>query len=155
MQAQITTQRRCEPTQRTPAGEINCSTAPAASGTVVIKPAATSPRPIASTKAGRYVSPRPTIKLNETASPVEALKSARESTERSRAASTATGSSRRAAAHGRTGRTGLTTRVCIRKLDRSSGKCRRRAVDSGAQAAAVVCYSARNIRVRRPPRGSW
>ncbi len=53
MRAQNTIQRRYDPSCRQAAGATSWNTEPASSGRVVISPAAISPFPAASAKAGR------------------------------------------------------------------------------------------------------
>ena len=68
------------PPLRTIRGESNCSTAPASSGTVDTSPQANWLALTARTKAGRYVSPIPTITLVAVPSAVEARYLAQRST---------------------------------------------------------------------------
>ncbi len=75
--AQTTTQRRCEPSLRTAAGDASCSRAPAIIGTEATRPETTSPIPKARAKAGKYVSPMPTISEKPSPSPRLARKSLR------------------------------------------------------------------------------
>ena len=69
--AQKTVQRRYLPSRRTIRGESSCRTAPANSGTVDTRPLASWLLLAAKTKAGRYVSPIPTITLVAVPSAVE------------------------------------------------------------------------------------
>ena len=60
---QATTQTRLLPTRASAKGANSCRIAPAITGTLAVRPAATGPRPRASAKAGKKVSPQPTMRL--------------------------------------------------------------------------------------------
>src|SRR4029453_14180382 len=72
-----TPQRRCERMRATPQGVASCSSAPTSMGCVATSPAAASPYPAASAKAGTYASPAPTMKLKPTPSPTISRRSRR------------------------------------------------------------------------------